>query len=90
MLPMPQETYKIPVNILIDRDLNQSDLAEEAPTDEEKKKRIRSRQRVSYFEVQYNFYGLYKEIYQAIAEYLEVDMNRLDLIIKSQQEYDGV
>lgn len=90
MLPMPQETYKIPVNILIDRDLNQSDLAEEAPTDEEKKKRIRSRQRVSYFEVQYNFYGLYKEIYQAIAEYLEVDMNRLDLIIKSQQEYDVV
>ena len=90
MLPMPQETYKIPVNILIDRDLNQSDFTEEVPADEEKKKRLRSRQRVSYFEVQYNFYGLYKEIYQAIAEYLEVDMNRLDLIIKSQQEYDVV
>ena len=74
MLPMPQETYKIPVNILIDRDINQSDPAEEVSANDEKKHQIRSRQRVSYFEVQYNFYGLYKEIYNAVAEYLEVDV----------------
>ena len=40
MLPMPQETYKIPVNILIDRDINQSDPAEEVSANDEKKHQI--------------------------------------------------
>ena len=49
-----------------------------------------ARQRVSYLEVQYNFYGLCSELYEAIAAHLDLSVDRFDLVMKTQLEYDSV
>ena len=49
-----------------------------------------ARQRVSYLEVQYNFYGLCSELYEAVAAHLDLPVDRFDLVVKAQLEYDSV
>ena len=143
MLPMPAETYKIPINILVDRE--EGDVEEKSDsdvkidekekeksdekekeennekkddkatadndvkamgdcketTDDEKTEAVPAaskprppkklaRQRVSYLEVQYNFYGLCSELYEAVAAHLDLSVDRFDLVMKTQLEYDSV
>lgn len=136
MLPMPAETYKITINILVDREEGEGEGdAKEKGGDGEKEvvgvkevvdsetkettgdekieeketntetgephaasettgkslppKKL-ARQRVSYLEVQYNFYGLCSELYDAVAAHLDLPADRFDLVMKTTLEYDSV
>ena len=62
----------------------------EATAAKKKTKKLLSRQRVHYFETLYDFYGMCSDLYQKVAEYLEVDVACIDLIIKVRGEFDTV
>lgn len=94
MLPMPQENFKIIINILIQRDLGEYD--------EEKEDAIRAviakdgkstlgapfrAFKLHYCETDYNFYGVCKELYEEAASYLKVDISDIDLFV--QYKNDG-
>lgn len=95
MLPMPQEKFKIIINVLIQRDL-------EKEYDEEKEDAIREAKakdgkytlgapfhafKLHYCETDYNFYGICKELYEEAASYLEVSISDIDLFV--QYKNDG-
>ena len=90
MLPMPTEKFKLVLNILVDRDLEEEydearedERRKEAETTKKGKKFIPFRAcHLKYCEVDYDFYGLCSALYAKAAEEIEVTPDQIDLFVE--------
>ena len=100
MLPMPQERFKIIINVLVEKNIQEGydEAAEDARREEEAKRTDKTKARtvpyrafkLHYLEVDYNFYGMSNELYQAASDYLHIPTESIDLFIQYKQDDYGV
>ena len=100
MLPMPQERFKIIINVLVEKNIQEGydEASEDARREEEAKRTDKTKARtipyrafkLNYLEVDYNFYGMSSELYQAASEYLHIPVESIDLFIQYKQDDFGV